>query len=107
MDRLEIVRTELPRDDGKPRPQTTEDAFHRPTRADTIDVRLLVWGATDADQERAVHRAGQGPSRNAWEFVETERVAGRVCPFNLRDGKSIAADEGSGWAYIVYPARCP
>lgn len=74
-------------------------------RADTIDVRLVVWGATEADQERAVDRAGQGWSRKAWEFVETERLTGYVCPLNLRDGSSIAADADYGWAYVVYPAQ--
>jgi hypothetical protein len=75
-------------------------------RANAIDVRLLVWGLTEADQEGAVDRAGQGWSRKAWEFVETERLASDVCPLNLKDAKSIAADAGKGWAYIVYPARC-
>lgn len=74
---------------------------HNP-RPGTIHVHLLAWGLTKADQDRAVYRAGQGHSRNAWEFVETERLTGEVCPLNLRDGRSIAADAGYGWAYVVY-----
>lgn len=75
-------------------------------RPETVHVRLLVWGPTTADQERAIHRASQGQSRNAWTFVEIERLTGTQCPINTRDPdpKSIAADAGYGWAYIIYPA---
>jgi hypothetical protein len=46
-------------------------------------------------------------SRNAWEFVETERLTGAACPIDVRDlgPNSIAADNRYHWAYIIYPAK--
>jgi hypothetical protein len=73
-------------------------------RPGTVLVRLVVWGVTEADQERAICHAGQGESRNAWEFVKTERLTGKVCPLNLNDGRSVATGAGHSWAYAVYRA---
>jgi len=78
-----------------------EGAHASPPRS---PVSLQVWGTTPAEQEHAIRKAGQGWGRNNWDFVETERLTGEVCPLNLQDGKRIAADSGYGWAYIVYPA---
>jgi hypothetical protein len=66
-------------------------------------VRLRVWGTTPAEQEQAIRRAGQGWGRNGWEFIETERLDGAICPLDLHDRKSIAAESGYGWAYLAYP----
>jgi len=67
---------------------------------------LHVWGVTEADQERAISKAGQGESRNAWEFVKTERLKDIPCPINARDPEpnAIATDSGDNWAYVVYRA---
>lgn len=66
-------------------------------------MRLLAWGVTEADQERAIHRAGQSPSRNRWDF-EIERASGTTCPLNLDDPKALASERGYHWAYIVLKA---
>jgi hypothetical protein len=76
-----------------------EGAYAVPPRS---PVRLRVWGATPAEQEQAIRKAGQGWGRNSWDFVATERLDGAVCPLDLHDGKSIAAESGYGWAYVVY-----
>jgi hypothetical protein len=86
---------------------TTSDRDEDVSRPPRSAVRLQVWGLTSADQEHAVHRAGQGWGRNDWDFVATERLCGPTCPLDLKDGKAIAADTGYGWAYIVYPAGRP
>lgn len=78
---------------------------HHKPRPGTIHVHLVVWGLTQAEQDKAIDRASQSHWRKAWEFVETERLSGKVCPINLHDGRSIAADTDYGWAYIVYPVR--
>ncbi|HEV2347385.1 MAG TPA: hypothetical protein VGS97_25040 [Actinocrinis sp.] len=77
---------------------------HATTRPGATPVRLLVWGVTEADQNRAVSKAGQAPSRGLWDFVQTDRVSGPTCPLDLKDGKSLAADQGYHWAYVAYRA---
>lgn len=68
-------------------------------------VFLRVWGLTPADQDCAVHKAGQGWSRAAWNFVEIERLTGGVCPLDVLDPDSIAAGVGCYWTYVAYPAE--
>ena len=72
-------------------------------------VRVLAWGATQADIEHALYKASQGPSRNAWDFAEVERLIGIPCPIDVRDPdpKTIATDAGYHWAYAVYPVSSP
>jgi hypothetical protein len=67
-------------------------------------VFLRVWGATPADQDRAVHQSGQGWSRATWDIVEIERLTGGVCPLDVLDPNSIAAAVGRYWVYVAYPA---
>ena len=71
-----------------------------PARAPVI---LHVWGVTVADQEHAIYRAGQGESRNSWDFIETKRLTGKLCPIDTRTPGpgSIALDSGYHWAYVV------
>jgi hypothetical protein len=75
-------------------------------RPETLPVRLVVWGVTVADQEHAIYRAGQGESRNLWDFIETTRLTGTTCPIDTRNPGpgSIALDSGYHWAYAVYLA---
>ena len=73
-------------------------------RSETVYVQLLAWGVTEADQEHAVRRAGQGQPRNAWDFVETGRVTGTTCPLDLND-KTIATGCDYHWAHAVYCAK--
>jgi len=69
-------------------------------------VRVQAWGVTGADVEHALYRAEQGESRNAWDFVEIDRLPlGTPCPIDLQDPKPIAAGSGYHWAYAVYPLR--
>jgi hypothetical protein len=74
-----------------------------------IAVHVLAWGVTQADIEHALYKAGQGPSRNAWEFAEVERLTGIPCPIDVRDPAptTIATDAGYHWAYAVYPLSGP
>ena len=81
----------------------TSNTAH-PATAST-PVFLRVWGATLADQDCAVHKAGQGWSRATWDFVEIERLTGGVCPLDVLDPNSIAAGVGRYWTYVAYPAR--
>lgn len=69
-----------------------------------VTLRAQVWGTTGADLEYALFRAKYGAAREAWEFVEVERLEGRVCPIDVRDPDAIAGDGGERWAYAVYPA---
>ena len=70
-------------------------------------MRVLAWGVTQADIEHALYKAEQGPSRNAWEFAETERLTGTPCPIDVRDPgpTALAADAGYHWAYLVCRAE--
>jgi hypothetical protein len=73
----------------------------------TVHVRLLVWGVTEADQERAISRAAFGEARASWQFVTVERQSGTRCPIDTRnpDPKAIAVESDDRWAYAVYPAN--
>lgn len=73
-------------------------------RRDTIQVCANVWGETEADQGQALDHAQRAPSRNTWDFVEVDRRTGGTCPLNLKDPRALAADQGYGWAYVVYRA---
>lgn len=75
--------------------------------APLLPVRAEVWGATDADVERAVDNAKTPPSRRAWDFTRIERLQGAKCPIDARnaDPRSLAAEAGYGWAYAVYAVR--
>lgn len=70
-------------------------------------VVVHVWGRTPAEQEHAIRMAHYGWGRCNWAFVETDRHDEQNCPLDLYDGRSLAADSGSGWAYIVYAASTP
>jgi hypothetical protein len=67
-------------------------------------LRALVWGTTGADLEYALFRAKYDPARVDWNFVEIERLDGRVCPIDPRDPAAVAGDGGERWAYAVYRA---
>lgn len=69
---------------------------------EVIPVRAKLWGETEADQERALDCARRSPWRNGWDFVEVERRDGSTCPLDLKDPKALAAEQGYGWAYVVY-----
>lgn len=64
-------------------------------------MRVLLWGRTDADLERALGHARRAPSRNAWDFAEQERLTSSACPLDLKAPKALAADQGYDWAYVV------
>ena len=72
-------------------------------------MRVLAWGVTQADIEHALDKASQGPSRNAWDFAEVERLTGIPCPIDVRnpDPTTIATDAGYHWAYAVYSLNNP
>lgn len=72
-----------------------------------VPVRLLAWGESEADIQKAVDHAGHEPSRSRWQFTEIERVTGTPCPINVRSPRPavLAADAGYGWAYEVYAVR--
>jgi hypothetical protein len=70
-------------------------------RTGRIAVRVRAWGVTGADVEHALHRAGQAPSRNAWEFEQIERATEVKCSLDLNDPGVLAADQGYHWAYVV------
>lgn len=74
----------------------------------TALVRVVahIWGLTADDQDCAERAARWGWSRRGWDFVTIGRSADETCPLDLRDGKSLAAGSGRGWAYVVYPAGC-
>lgn len=81
-------------------PEATHQEATRPVR-----VHLLAWGATGADVENAVYRAGQGWARETWEFVEVERFREVPCPLDLKDPAAIATGSGYHWAYVAYVAE--
>ncbi len=80
----------------------TTGAAHEVVR---VRLRLVAWGATDADVDTAIRQAGLGSWRADWEFVEVERSVGGPCPVDPLDGGLVASGAGDGWAYAVYPAR--
>lgn len=70
-----------------------------------VPVRARLWGLTDADRKRAFDHAQRSPWRNGWDFVEVDDNSDDTCPLNLKDPKALAAQQGYGWAYVVYHAE--
>ena len=74
--------------------------------AGKVHVVAHIWGLTVDDQDRAERAARRGWSRCGWDFVAIGRSADHMCPLDLLDGRSLAAESGCGWAYVVYPVGC-
>lgn len=77
-----------------------------PTRTPpgTLPVRLVAWGASESDVERAINEAGSGWSRKSWEITSIERLTGVPCPLPQYDPKSLASGAGYDWAYAAFRA---
>jgi len=71
-----------------------------------VPMRLVVWGLTETEVDRAVSRAGWGESREAWEFVEVCELRGPCRPegLNPEDRSSVTGEDEKTWAYVVYRA---
>lgn len=74
-------------------------------QAGRFPVRLLVWGITEADQDRAISEAGKGWGRELWQFTDIERLTGTANPLPKYDRHALAAGSAFGWAYIAYAYR--
>lgn len=71
-------------------------------RADRLPVRVRAWGATDAEVDEALRRAGRGWGRGGWEFADVKRLTGAPCPLDVHDRTALAAEQGYDWAYVVH-----
>lgn len=69
-----------------------------------LRVRVLLWGRTDQDAERALEDAQRSPSRNGWEFVAEERSVSATCTLDLEQPGALAAGRDYGRAYVVLHA---
>jgi hypothetical protein len=66
-----------------------------------MNVRLLVWGLTEADAERAVRAASLPQSRATWTF-DIERFITACCLLDMEDPAAIAEETDRHWAYVAY-----